>query len=213
MFAPPPEALFHAEDAAAAAEDLPPQEEGELDGGDDISPPQLPSKVMEPLGAGSPMPSPVWSMPGSPVSGDEGGGAATTPRRTGGSNSAHAAAAPPPRPAAFDAAAVMRAAVSFANDSLQTLLCLQYESHLIAGGCLALACRLCGCSHLVGNVHQAQVLDCFLPETVVLDVMGQMIESYRQVGHTHLVKQLTALPAAGGVTGHKRGREGEEELL
>ena len=204
VFPPPPEALFHAEDAAAAAEDLPPQEEGELDGGDDIAPQQQPSEVMEPLGAGSPMPSPVWSMPGSPVSGDEGGG---------GSKGAHAAAAPPPCPAAFDAAAVMRAAVSFANDSLQTLLCLQYESHLIAGGCLALACRLCGCSHLVGNLQQAQVLDCFLPETVVLDVMGQMIESYRQVGHTHLVKQLTALPAAGGVTGHKRGREGEEELL
>ena len=204
VFPPPPEALFHAEDAAAAAEDLPPQEEGELDGGDDIAPQQQPSEVMEPLGAGSPMPSPVWSMPGSPVSGDEGGG---------GSKGAHAAAAPPPCPAAFDAAAVMRAAVSFANDSLQTLLCLQYESHLIAGGCLALACRLCGCSHLVGNLQQAQVLDCFLPETVVLDVMGQMIESYRQVGHTHLVKQLTALPAAAGVTGHKRGREGEEEGL
>lgn len=104
----------------------------------------------------------------------------------------------------------MRAAVSFANDSLQTLLCLQYESHLIAGGCLALACRLCGCAHLVDNWHQAQVLDCVLPETAVLDVAAQLVESYRQVGHTHLVKQLTGQTEAA-VTGHKRGRAGAEE--
>jgi hypothetical protein len=214
VFSPLPEALFHAEDAAA--EDLPPQEEGELDGGDAISPQQPPSEVMEPLGSGSPLPSPIGSMPGSPVSGDEGGGAVAL-RRTGGSAGAHAASAPPALPAAFDAAAVMRAAVSFANDSLQTLLCLQYESHLIAGGCLALACRLCGCANLVDNWHQSQVLDCALPETAVLDVMGQMVDSYRQLGHTHLVKQLTALhaqqgaPPAAGMTGHKRGREGEEE--
>ena len=220
---PPPEALFRAEDVAAAVDDGGPEggaphEEGEVDCGDLVTPP---GEVMKPLGSASPMPSPIWSMPGSPVSGDEGGDAMLSrpdARRNGGSagggsgNGSHhaGAAAPPVRPAAFDAAAVMRAAVSFANDSLQTLLCLQYESHLIAGGCLALACRLCGCAHLVDNWHQAQVLDCVLPETAVLDVAAQLVESYRQVGHTHLVKQLTGQTEAA-VTGHKRGRAGAEE--
>ena len=109
-----------------------------------------------------------------------------------------APAPPPPPPSAFDSAAVMRSAVGFANDSLNTMLCLQYEAHIIAGGCLLLAGKHRECAHLLPCATLEKVLACKLPENLVHDVVAQLVESYRQLGHIQLAEQLERGSAAQG---------------
>ena len=173
---------------------------------------ELPTGLMPQLPP-SPVGSPIRSVPGSPVSDDDiiGSGAPHLP------SAGHQL--PPDDTPAFDAAAVMRAAVSFANDSLRTLLCLQYEAHVIAGGCLALAARLCKCEHVLDGWNQALALGCEpsrLPRIAVADVAAQLVDSYRQLGHTELVDKL----AGGGMdanaphapsVGTKRPREDDAQ--
>ncbi len=115
---------------------------------------------------------------------------APSPPLGGGGGASAAAAAAPAHRGAFDARNLSQAAMGFANDSLRTLLSLQYDAHTLAGALLLLAVRLKGLEAVVGPEHVAHALRAPLHPDAVADVSAQMVAFYRAGGNAPLAARL-----------------------
>jgi hypothetical protein len=122
---------------------------------------------------------------------------APSPPLGGGAPAAAAAAARPAHRGAFDARNLSQAAMGFANDSLRTLLALQYDAHTLAGALLLLAVRLKGLEAVVGPEHVAHALRAPLRPDAVADVCATMVAFYRAGGNAPLAARLAGEGGAG----------------